>query len=137
MSTQSPNLQYVLSELSSLLVDWDELDVVVLFGSVASDSALPDSDLDVAVQAKRPITVEQRIRLISQLAEAFGRPVDVVDLREIGQPLLGEIVAKGIMVKGGVDGLGGIMMRSIMMQEDFVPYQKLILAGRRKLWLES
>lgn len=136
MSTQSPQLQRVLSKLSDLSAEWEGLDVVVLFGSVASDSARADSDLDVAVQAKRPIMVEQRIHLISQLAEAFGRPVDLVDLREVGQPLLGEIVEKGIVVKGGVDALGALMMRSIMMQEDFVPYQKRILAGRRKSWLE-
>lgn len=124
------------ARLQRALVDWPGLQVAVLFGSMAQGTAGPDSDLDLAVQMKQPLTAAQKMALIGELANLFGRPVDIVDLREAGQPLLGEIVSKGVMVKGGAREKGDLLFKSIMLQEDFAPYQQRILEGRRRQWIE-
>lgn len=127
----------LLDQLIGVLNHWPEIQIAVLFGSLAKGRARSTSDLDLALQMPRALTTEQRVALISELAVSVGRPVDIIDLREIGQPLLGEIIAEGVMVKGSVQDWGDLVFKSIMLQEDFAPYQKLVLEGRRKTWLEQ
>ena len=126
-----------ITRLQTILAQWPELKVAYLFGSLANNTANTESDLDLAVMMTGKLDTEQKVALISHLAEDFGRPIDLIDLRQTGQPLLGEIVSKGVMVKGSNHDKGDLLFRSIMMQEDFVPYQKRILEGRRKRWLDG
>ena len=123
--------------LRETLADWPGLDVALLFGSLADQTADSGSDLDLAVKMSGTLTPEQKMALIRHLSGVFGRPIDLVDIRRIGQPLLGEIADKGVLVKGTRSDLGDIYFRSIMMQEDFGPFQQRILAGRRKRWLSN
>ena len=116
---------------------YPELRLIVLFGSLARGSETPDSDLDVAVQADAPLTVEQKMRMTETLALAFNRPVDLIDLKSVGQPLLSEIIAEGKRLKGSNEDWAKLVFRNIMDNEDFVPLQKRILSERRKAWLNS
>ena len=54
-----------------------------MFGSVATGTARDDRDLDIAVQAAQPLSSSQKMALIGDLAEAMGRPVDLIDLRTV------------------------------------------------------
>ena len=53
---------------------------VTLFGSVASDKAGPESDVDLIVEAApdKPITLFTLGPLHDQLSAILGRPVDIV-----------------------------------------------------------
>ena len=44
------------------------IQLAILFGSLANGSARPDSDLDLAVSAGRPLEVQEKIELIEELA---------------------------------------------------------------------
>ncbi len=118
------------------LAPFSEIRQVILFGSVASGAAGPDSDLDIGIEAKRPLTPETRIRLIEALAMATGRPVDLIDLRTAGQPLLGEILKTGVRLVGGNEDYGRLIFRNILEREDFLPYRERILKERRDAWLD-
>jgi len=54
--------------------------LAILFGSFATGHIKPDSDLDVAVDAGRPVTVDEKMKLIEDLAIEIGRPVDLIYL---------------------------------------------------------
>lgn len=125
-----------VARLHDALSLWPDLQIAVLFGSMAHGQGTWNSDLDVAVQMGKPLSSDQKIALIDHLAGVFARPIDVIDLREVGQPLLDEIVSKGVMVKGGAAEKGDLLFKSIMMQEDFGHYQQRILEGRRNRWIE-
>ncbi|MCH8552268.1 MAG: nucleotidyltransferase domain-containing protein [Natronospirillum sp.] len=127
----------IVTWLKAALANWPELKAAYLFGSLADNTAQADSDLDLAVQMSGTLTAEKKMALIHHLAEHFGRPIDIIDLRQAGQPLLGEIAAKGVLVKGTASDRGDLFFRSIMMEEDFAPYQQRILAGRRRQWLNN
>jgi len=45
-----------------------DLRVAIAFGSVARDQAGPDSDLDLAILARKPLTAAERLALIDELA---------------------------------------------------------------------
>jgi len=73
--------------LQSTLERHSGLELAFVFGSVATGTARDDRDLDIAVQAPQPLSSSQKMALIGDLAEAMGRPVDLIDLRTVGEPL--------------------------------------------------
>lgn len=125
------------ARLREVLAGFPTIRLAVLFGSMARGTARPDSDVDVAVQADRALAPDVRITITEALALAFNRPVDLVDLRTVGQPLLHEILSGGIQVLGSRHLWGDLVFRNIMENEDFVPYQKRILGGRRRAWMNN
>lgn len=112
-----------------------EIELAIVFGSVARGDARPDSDLDIAVQAKRPLDAGQKMRLVADLAVATGRPIDLIDLHVTGEPLLGQILKHGRRVRGDSSRVADVMRRHVFDTEDFVPYVERMLAERRKAWI--
>lgn len=127
----------VIQSLKNLLSRYPQLELAAVFGSVAVGKADFDSDIDIAVQARQPLSVAEKIELIEAISLLFNRPVDLVDFRTAGQPLLHQIVSTGIQILGSRQQWGDLMFRNIMENEDFVPYQQRILEGRRKAWINS
>lgn len=117
-----------------LLETCPEIRLAILFGSLAKDTATPMSDLDLAVQLDQPLTLETKIALIEALALEFGRPVDLIDLRVAGEPLVGEVF-KGRRILGSDTVYGQRLAQHLRDVADFLPYRERILAARRKRWL--
>lgn len=109
--------------------------LVVLFGSVASGFPRAESDLDIAVAADHPLTVEEKISLINALAERIGRPVDLIDLKVVSEPLLGQVLRHGRRILGSDTLYGELISRHVIEQADFMPYRARLLAERRMAWI--
>jgi predicted nucleotidyltransferase len=109
--------------------------LAVLFGSVARNAAGVDSDIDLAVDADRPLDANEKMHLIMDLAEAMGRPVDLVDLFTVGEPLLGQIIAGGRKIQGDDSRYALMLSKHLFNQADFMPYRRRILQERRLAWL--
>ncbi len=109
--------------------------LVMLFGSLAKGSARPESDIDLAVVSDQPFGIDEKMALISDLAQKFGRPVDLVDLSTAGEPLLGQILASGIMILGDHSRYAHLLTRHLFNQADFMPYRSRILRERRQAWI--
>ena len=112
-----------------------EIELAILFGSLATGTPRVDSDVDLAVSAGQPLTQAQRMALIAAIAEATGRPVDLVDLARVGEPLLGQILAKGRRILGDQGRYARLLSRHWFEQADFLPYRNRILAERRAAWI--
>ncbi|WP_438431503.1 type VII toxin-antitoxin system MntA family adenylyltransferase antitoxin [Gorillibacterium sp. sgz500922] len=72
---------------------------IILFGSLAKGTYRPDSDLDLAYIADklRPNAYE-RFRIASNLADAVGREVDLIDF-DLASPVLRvQIIDSGILL---------------------------------------
>lgn len=121
--------------LVALLEGYSLIRIALLFGSLARNTATPESDLDLAVGAGRRLTTEERVELIGALASAFGRPVDLVDLASVGEPLIGQILQGGVRLLGSNREYAELLKRHLFAQADFVPYQKRILRERRRAWM--
>ncbi len=87
-------------QLRGVLSRFPVVQLAILFGSVASGRARPDSDLDLGIVCARPISVDEKIAIIEALAEKFGRPVDLVDLYPAPEPLLGQVLRHGRRIIG-------------------------------------
>jgi predicted nucleotidyltransferase len=123
------------SQLRAVLARHPQVNFAMLFGSLARGTARPDSDLDLAVGADRPLHADEIIALISDLATATGRPVDLIDLADAGEPLLGQILAHGVRVLGDSIRHGALLSRHLTDVADFVPLQQRILDARRQRWI--
>ncbi len=106
-----------------------------VYGSVARGAARPQSDLDVAVMGAQPLSADDTLGVIASLADASGRPVDLVDLRRSHGTLLHEILRTGRKVLDRAPGLhGSLLARHLAEEADFRPLRDRILAERRRAW---
>ena len=121
--------------MREVLAGFPELILALVFGSVAKGLQRIDSDLDIAVVAKQALTADEKIVIISALAEKTGRPVDLVDLKVVGEPLLGQIVQHGRRLLGSDGEYGRLISQHLFEQADFMPYRNRILAERRAAWI--
>lgn len=121
--------------LRNKLSEYPGIRLAILFGSMATGTEKAGSDLDIAILADRPIDVEFKARVIADLAEITNRPVDLVDLKTAGQPLLGQILAKGKRLLGSDRDYGMLINRHLLDAADFLPYRQRILEARRKAWI--
>ena len=128
MSTTLPQVRRVLES-------HPHIRQALVFGSVASGRARPDSDLDLAVEADHPLGAREKTRLIEALAAATGRPVDLIDLKTASGPLLGQILRHGRRILGSEDDHAELMRRHLFDVEDFQPYVDRMLRERRQAWI--
>lgn len=110
--------------------------LAIVFGSVAKGKATQNSDVDVAILPQQPLTTQKKIEIIDALALATDRPVDLVDLQNVGEPLLGQILSKGRRIIGPASEWARLTSRHLVDQADFVPLQNHILRTRREAWIK-
>ncbi len=109
--------------------------LVLLFGSVARGEQRPDSDIDLAIDLGRALTVDDKLALIDALGAAAGRPVDRVDLRTAGVPLTASILRDGTRLIGDSAAHGALMARHVTDVADFMPAYNRLMAQRLGTWV--
>ena len=123
------------AQLREVLARFANVTSAVLFGSAAEGRQRTDSDLDIAVAADHPLTVAEKIAIIQALAEKTGRPIDLIDLATVTEPLLGQIVQHGRRLLGSDQVFGNLINRHLVEQADFMPIRGRVLNERRMAWI--
>ena len=134
-STLPQTLLGIDAELRDVLARFPMLLLALVFGSVAQGRQRADSDLDIAVAANQALTAGEKMDIIAALAEQTGRPIDLIDLKVVAEPLLGQIVRHGRRLLGSDGAYGQLISRHLFEQADFMPYRNRILAERRLAWI--
>jgi predicted nucleotidyltransferase len=124
-------------QLRALLAGFPQLELALLFGSLAQDRHRTGSDIDIAVAAHQALTAAEKIALVEALAERTGRPVDLVDLKVMAEPLLGQILRHGRRLLGSDRAYGQLISRHLFEQADFMPYRARVLEERRAAWIRK
>lgn len=97
-----PVTETLLNQLTqSLRHHIPEAQAVYVFGSQATGTENPDSDLDIAVLAPAPLDAEKLFALAAELATAAGRHVDLVDLRAASTVMRSQVIANGRRIYRG------------------------------------
>ncbi len=115
----------------------DGVRLAILFGSMASGQGNQDSDVDLAIDAGQPLNAETKMALIGELAECTGRPIDLIDLCTVGEPLLGQILKHGKRLAGDDTTYAELIKRHVFEEADFMPYYRRILSERRNAWISK
>lgn len=121
--------------IRSTLKPHPEVRLAILFGSLAVDQGRYNSDVDLAIDAGKPLEIETKMALIEELAELIGRPVDLIDLQTIGEPLLGQVLKHGKRLLGEDAPYAELIKRHVFDEADFMPYYRRILRERRNTWI--
>ncbi|MEX5216890.1 MAG: nucleotidyltransferase domain-containing protein [Nitrospiraceae bacterium] len=134
--TASPQLTDIERRIKDVLAHHPSIVMAFVFGSLATGHARSDSDLDVAILATTPLASQAHIELIEDLALAFGRPVDLLDLSETHGPLLQQILTRGRMIFcKDRSRYAALLLRMLYEEADYMPYYRRILAERRRAWI--
>lgn len=131
-ATEQPTLDRLRERLAA------EPDVVlaIAFGSVSGGTSRVDSDFDLAVLTNTPLAAGRRQDLIRLAADITGRPVDLVDLRTAGVPVLRSALREGRrLVCRDRRAWEQLVSRMLADTEDFLPYRERMLKERRAAWI--
>ena len=110
------------------------INIAIIFGSVAKNQATDQSDFDIAINSQTLLNVEDKIETISALVLVTGRPIDLVDLHNVGEPLLGQILQHGKWLIGTDVQKATLLSLHLIDDADFSPYRARMLAERQYAW---
>ena len=127
----------LLTDLRELLSRQNDIRLSIVYGSVADGRETAESDLDIAVLADSPLTPERKMALIDALARMSERPIDLIDLSTIGEPLLGEILQHGQRLTGADSTWATLVTQHLFDAADFLPYRNRMLRKRREAWIKQ
>jgi predicted nucleotidyltransferase len=131
-----PALEPALAaQLQQSLSHFQGIELAIVFGSAATGQLRFDSDLDIAVKFKQALSAEQKIAMIEALAEQTGRPIDLIDLYDPPEPLLGQILKHGVRLIGSDTDYAKLVSRHLVEQADFMPLVSRMLKERREAWI--
>ena len=130
----SENNHDAFANIHSVLDRHTDIELAYVFGSMAKGTATAASDLDIAIQTTTPLGAQEKIQIIEEFAAATGCAIDLIDLRNAGEPLLGEILHDGIRLKGTNSAHAEVVSKHLFDSADFLPYVRRMLAERRQRW---
>jgi uncharacterized protein len=81
------NINIPQTRIAAFCQRW-HISELALFGSVLRDDFRPDSDVDILITlgSGSRLTLSNRLAMMDELAEIFGRQVDLVEKRLIRNP---------------------------------------------------
>jgi predicted nucleotidyltransferase len=121
--------------IQNTLNQFPSIKLAIVFGSVADNRETVSSDIDLAVLTDTHIDAKQKTQIIEALATATGRAIDLIDLRTAGQPILGQIITRGVRIMGSDTDYAQLITKNLFDQADFLPYRNRILDERREAWI--
>ena len=125
-----------LSKLTDFVQQNPDIKLAIVFGSVSRGTARTDSDLDIALKMRVPISATKKLELMEALCALNGRTIDLIDLSTVGEPLLGQIIKYGSLLKGSNTEMAMLALKNVYANEDFLPYIKRTLQQRREKWMK-
>ena len=127
-----------LSSVRDVLLRQPDIEFASVFGSFAEGRQTATSDIDVAVAAREPLGPHRRLALNDAIANASGRPVDLIDLHRAGPLLLTQALTRGKrIVKRDSGVLARLLVKMWYLNADLMPLVRMIQATRRKRFLRG
>jgi predicted nucleotidyltransferase len=124
--------------LQSVLNQNQDIELCIVFGSIAAGREVPDSDLDIAVAGKQPLTGARCLELIETFSTATGRAIDLVDLMAATGLILKQALSTGVVVQNRDKNLYAYLIsRMHFNQADMMPYYERTLRERRRRFLNG
>jgi predicted nucleotidyltransferase len=131
-------VESVSAALKEILAGYPEIRLGILYGSVATGTARPDSDVDVAVAKhhRHPLDDETLIDISLSCSRSLGREVHVRDLSRAQGVFLKEVLTKGTVVyQTDTVTRAELIIRMLDFVEDMLPTVRMIRRKNRERFL--
>ena len=127
-----------LDVVRDVLLRQPDIELALVFGSLAQGRQTRASDIDVAIAAREPIDSQRRLALTDAIASAAGRPVDLVDLHRAGPLVLTQALTRGKRIlKRDSNVLARLLVKMWYLNADLMPLVRMIEDTRRKRFLHG
>lgn len=114
------------------------LKLAILYGSAVTRKMRAGSDIDIAVLFDRPLSVEQKMMLMSRLERKLQRDVDLVDLFSLSGTILKQALRQGrVLIQTKPGALTELIQRMIYNQADMMPYVSRTLIERQRRFIHG
>jgi len=128
----------LIEKILSVMDNYPEIHIVILFGSAARNRLRPDSDIDIAVAGSRMFSSDQKYDMLLSLSEVLARDVDIVDLQAVAGPILQQALCKGVIIKKTSPPILAELIKKMWYnQADMMPYTRRILKARCKRFIHG
>ena len=132
-ATNTKRVPVIAARVKETLRAESELKLAILYGSAATGKMRADSDVDVAVLFDRPLTAEQKMRLVSRLESELLREVDLVDLFALSGTILKQVLRLGqVLIQTKPGTRAELIHRMVYNQTDMMPYVSRTLIERQR-----
>ena len=115
----------------------DEIDTVLLFGSVAKGTFNTHSDIDIAIHSNNPLNYEKLAKIQTDLALICKREIDLADLSKAEGIFLYQIMTTGIKIKISKTVFVRYLVKALCFKEDFLPTIKYMNSQKIKRFVNG
>ncbi|MBQ2528920.1 MAG: nucleotidyltransferase domain-containing protein [Treponema sp.] len=113
--------QDIIDRLKDYFSHDDDIEMVLLYGSVAKGTFNPKSDIDIALYSKNELSFEVLAKIQTELAIMFDREIDVADLKKAEGTFLYQIMTNAVKIKFEENIYVRYAMKALYFYEDFLP----------------
>ncbi|MBQ4237594.1 MAG: nucleotidyltransferase domain-containing protein [Treponema sp.] len=113
--------QDIIDRLKDYFSHDDDIEMVLLYGSVAKGTFNPKSDIDIALYSKKELSFEVLAKIQTELAIMFDREIDVADLKKAEGTFLYQIMTNAVKIKFEENIYVRYAMKALYFYEDFLP----------------
>ena len=118
----------MIQDLKTFFANQKDVQLAFAFGSLAANKMRFNSDVDIAILKEEPLTLDERIAFMNELAEVTKTDVDLIDLFFEEGLLLKEVMTTGeILLCQSESALLYLNQRVFSFSEDFEPTYRLML----------
>ena len=126
----SKDLIQKITEFLSLQTD---LELAWIYGSYASGRQTAQSDIDIAVAGKTPLTPDRRIHLSEQLSQVTHKEIDLVDLQAAHGIIFSQVLTLGKLVVNRNSALYAQLIKRMWFDRaDYWPQRSQLFSQIRK-----
>lgn len=119
--------------IAQVLEGHDNILFPCLYGSAAQGRMGPRSDVDIALAGEDPLSLDQRLTLMSELSLSLGREVDLLDLQSAEGLIFNKAIAGCQVVLNRKPDLYAAFMRILWYSEaDWMPYYRRIVEAQNR-----
>ncbi len=118
----------IIQKCIETLKGFPAIQIATLFGSIANDRLTNNSDIDIAVAAEKPLSIDEKVNLHLALSKSIPREIDLIDLHIINGLILQNALCRGSIIKNSSPIiLANLLKKMWYNQADMMPLTKQFL----------
>ncbi len=136
-SDMHPSME-IKAKIQKILNEFPEIEIVTLFGSASNDRLRPESDLDIAIAAKKMLSNEIRSDIYRALEQSLARDIDIIDLHAVNGHILQQALCSGDMIiKKSTPLLAYFLKKMWYNQTDMMPKTMMIMKKQVQRFIDG
>lgn len=123
--------------LEQFCLSHSDIRVLGVFGSYAKQTFTDTSDIDICIAKERPLSLEEKINLSTELSLLLKKEIDLLDLTAAHGVILEEALHSAIWIQREPLVFARILKKMLFDKADFQPYYQRMIDKKRERFLKK